>query len=525
MQDSAAWLFAPNSDVLLSESFLDTHCFYLRRDDEHPGQVGLVFEPVRGRRLTDIEGVLWLSEQTAELLILEFEYVNAPATFPRGEYGGHARFRRLPGGAVIVHTWHIATPIVQLFEDQIQGRVVGSERVAGTFTSGGEVLRIVERRGTVLETTPRAVFTGIVYDSTLAMPVDGAEVYLVGTNYTTRSDADGRFRLENLPPGRYRASFRSVALELLAFPLDTTIIDLERARVTDIVFAVPRQARPRLTVREARRLDSLVAASRHLGFSAIALQFDAAARLNRDTLPTGVTTPVRMDGRVVDHGTSAGVLGARVRIAGTPFEMLTDPDGRFRFENVPPGRYQVVAEHVGYIAQHNEIRVEGGRDLDVTIRLPTRPIALDTIAVTTRSARLSRVGFYERQRESGLSGYYISRDDIEKRNTPYITDLIDDSPGARVLYAGPGKRMVRFNRGVRGICEPNVYIDDLLYQNKSPEMTTRGGLRWENNNIRVDNFDVIPVAQIEGVEVYVGAGTPTKYNNASGCGVILIWTR
>jgi len=369
---------------------------------------------------------------------------------------------------------------------------------------------------------------GRVLDAATGRPVAGAHVVLLdaqgGRLRGALTGADGRFRLENLPPGRYTASYRSAALDRLGFPLDTLPVELERGRVSDVVFAVPKRAHAAMTVREARRLDSLAAASRHLGFSAIALQYDAAARLRQDTLPTGITTRVRINGRVLDHGTGAGVSTVRVRLAGTSFVSLTDVEGRFRFENVPPGRYDLITEHVGYTAQTHEVRVEGGRNLDLTIRLTSRPIALDPIAVTARSARLSRTGFYERQRESGLSGHFITRDDIEKRNTPYITDLIDDAPGARVLYAGPGKRMVRFSRG-RGACEPNVYIDDLLYQNKAPSMTTTGGLRWESNDIRVDNFDVLPVAQIEGVEVYVGAATPTRYNNANGCGVILIWTR
>jgi len=58
--------------VFLSDPFLDTHCFRIRPSRDADGTVGLAFEPVESREVSDVEGVLWLDEQTAELRVLEF---------------------------------------------------------------------------------------------------------------------------------------------------------------------------------------------------------------------------------------------------------------------------------------------------------------------------------------------------------------------------------------------------------------------------------------------------------------------
>lgn len=65
----AEWVYeAPDARVLLSEAFADLHCLAVERPHrQRPGLVGLTFEPVRGRDVTDISGVMWLDAETAEL--------------------------------------------------------------------------------------------------------------------------------------------------------------------------------------------------------------------------------------------------------------------------------------------------------------------------------------------------------------------------------------------------------------------------------------------------------------------------
>ncbi|CAA9309311.1 MAG: hypothetical protein AVDCRST_MAG68-1178, partial [uncultured Gemmatimonadetes bacterium] len=65
--------YGPDAAVLLSDVFLDTHCFRVQPPSrEHEGMVGLAFEAVEGRSLPEVQGVLWMDRRTAELRVLEY---------------------------------------------------------------------------------------------------------------------------------------------------------------------------------------------------------------------------------------------------------------------------------------------------------------------------------------------------------------------------------------------------------------------------------------------------------------------
>jgi hypothetical protein len=111
--ENLGWMYyAPDESVLLSDQFASSHCFQVVRDKERRGQVGIEFKPVSTRAVSDIAGVLWIEERTAELKELIFRYVNAGA-LERFKAGGFARFRRLPSGSWIVDSWAISGPILE----------------------------------------------------------------------------------------------------------------------------------------------------------------------------------------------------------------------------------------------------------------------------------------------------------------------------------------------------------------------------------------------------------------------------
>ncbi len=106
------WRFyAPDETVLLSEQFSSTHCFHLVREGEHPGLIGVAFEPAPGRRLSDVEGALWVDETTSELREIVFHFVNA-GVLSQFEAGGFTHFARLASGAWIVDDWLLRAPLL-----------------------------------------------------------------------------------------------------------------------------------------------------------------------------------------------------------------------------------------------------------------------------------------------------------------------------------------------------------------------------------------------------------------------------
>jgi hypothetical protein len=133
--------YAPDADVLLSDSFVRRHCFRLvRGHGESAGLLGLSFEALPQSRLPDIEGVMWLDPTTAELRWLDFTYVNIAASIERQGLGGMVEFARLPSGAWIIRSWWIRVPVVEWIPGQRQR--AGRYRLTGIDEGGGQVLAV-----------------------------------------------------------------------------------------------------------------------------------------------------------------------------------------------------------------------------------------------------------------------------------------------------------------------------------------------------------------------------------------------
>jgi hypothetical protein len=112
--DGVMTFYGPDAEVLLSDLFLERHCFHLREGTgDEAGMIGLAFEPVRGRRRPDVTGVLWLDRRTAELRHLAFGYAGVhPADDAPAE--GRVDFARTPAGAWIVRSWILRFPVADL---------------------------------------------------------------------------------------------------------------------------------------------------------------------------------------------------------------------------------------------------------------------------------------------------------------------------------------------------------------------------------------------------------------------------
>ncbi|MBW3656407.1 MAG: carboxypeptidase-like regulatory domain-containing protein, partial [Gemmatimonadetes bacterium] len=128
---------APDARTLLSDAFLDHHCFSLREGQgETAGLVGLVFAPLRGRRQPDVRGTLWLDRQTGHLRHVEYTYTQLPFARGHGEIGGRLEFARLADGGWIVNRWAIRMPVLVRRDERMD------PVVTALIESGGEVLDI-----------------------------------------------------------------------------------------------------------------------------------------------------------------------------------------------------------------------------------------------------------------------------------------------------------------------------------------------------------------------------------------------
>jgi hypothetical protein len=194
--------FAPDAGLLVSSSFVRAHCFGIRESRDGNALIGLAFEPVRGRSIGDVAGVLWVDRESGELRWMEYSYTGPPVAPGGARASGRLDFLALPSGAWIVERWFIRMPITALVQERRAGRLSAASRdsLMGFREEGGWV------------TMPRqaadpggegGTLVGVVFDSLRAAPLPNARVFLGGGSVETRTDSAGRYRLRSLLPGRY----------------------------------------------------------------------------------------------------------------------------------------------------------------------------------------------------------------------------------------------------------------------------------------------------------------------------------
>ena len=208
------WSFdAPDANVLLSDAFADVHCLAVAEPDQRrPDLVGLAFEPVRDREVADVDGVLWLDAESAELRFFEFRYRNLPEVLREVDsrlIGGRVDFLRLPDGPWIVERWWIRMPEVGI-RTGLLGRRGRQAVLLAIREQGGWVEEVQTLSGRIVWRAPTAVLMGRI--TWRDDPLEGADLVLVGPNRAARSDSDGRFRLDSLIPGRYTLVFSHEAV-------------------------------------------------------------------------------------------------------------------------------------------------------------------------------------------------------------------------------------------------------------------------------------------------------------------------
>lgn len=248
---------------------------------------------------------------------------------------------------------------------------------------------------------------------------------------------------------------------------------------------------------------------------------DLVIRLERREAESGGRT--LLTGKVVDASRDAGIPDVVVRIEEAGAASVTDPDGRFRFEDLPPGTYRLSVERLGYTSRAHEVELVAGEALESRIVLSADPVPIEDIVVDVeaRNLALAQAGFYER-RDRGL-GLFVTREEIERRRPMVTTDVLRSLPGVRVTQTsrfGSTAQAVVLRGGTRTEargpdgCGPEIWLDQV-------RLTREEG----GGPVPLDRY-VVP-EEIEALEIYrTPAEVPAQYSTReSSCGVIVVWTR
>lgn len=230
---------APDAEVLLSPSFLATHCFSLGGASEHPHWVGLMFEPTRSRKVIDISGTFWVDTLTSELKALDYLYSNLPDDIPGDRAGGRLDFRYLPSGAWIVPQWWIRLPRVGMKTERVRGMSIEVAEVVGYVDTGGRAEEVVTQASALDGTTGWGRISGTILDSLTMRPLAGARVQISGTRLGALTRLDGSFTLDSIPEGVHSLTFFRSDLAAAAWPSPVIEVTVKRESTSRVELAVP----------------------------------------------------------------------------------------------------------------------------------------------------------------------------------------------------------------------------------------------------------------------------------------------
>jgi hypothetical protein len=541
---SEAVYYGPDASVLLSDEFLGDHCFKLRvAGGRRSTMIGLEFEPVRGREKPEIAGTLWMDRQTAELRDLEYEYRNLP-NLPRAvkseNFGGRVEFHRMPTGAWIVERWVIRMPVLVdkgAFSARPEAILPGMplerpERVqlAAIREEGGEVIESVARGERRESAAEKATVRGMVFDSTRMSPVPNAFVFLDGTQFSARSDTDGRFAIGQVPPGTYALSAVHARFDSLQLrPLSATV-EAQAGAETTVELMGP----------------------------------STATIFARDCRPDDLATSrAALRGRVRDAATGAPAIQAQVTLTWNRLVTAaartapvvqqqaatkTDSAGRYAFCGLPDG-VRLTARAV----------VDDRRSSPQPLLLPDNQISVLDLVVGTQSVvasaeriesvraasippRNQAMRNFDRRRRRG-TGSFLTRDQIDRSHASRLTDLLRILPGVSVGADERGMLIVELRGGKRLSLDPPTMptpaarpdsgaaappsssnmVAGQMSMKRCPAAFLVDGMPIDGGS--GTDLEIRP-EMIEAIEVYSGGQVPIEYGaRHSECGVVMIWTR
>jgi hypothetical protein len=219
------------------------------------------------------------------------------------------------------------------------------------------------------------------------------------------------------------------------------------------------------------------------------------------------TEPTDIAGQLEDRDSGEPVQGALAWLRGTAVRAVTDDNGRFRFEEVPPGTYMLVTDHLAYGTKMDTLIVPHGEKLNVRMLVDNRPIEIAPIVVTTEAPPVA----IDRKR----GGFVITTEDIDevRQTSRDASDILRSlhMPGIVVRHHSDGTICVGYSTAqvkmVQSGCVPMlIYINDV--RATDPNLALR-----------------LPPDAVERMVIYKPLEAGNLFGLGAGSGVWMIYTR
>jgi hypothetical protein len=219
-------------------------------------------------------------------------------------------------------------------------------------------------------------------------------------------------------------------------------------------------------------------------------------------------------------------------------DAVTDDSGQFRLAVKKDAKIALDIRRVGLFP--GAFMAKQPPDSVITLVMYARPQVLPATVVTAqRKQVLERRGFYERQRNGAINGYFLTPEDLEKRRPRSVTGAAENIPGVRIDVGtvGTDSPMITGTNG----CVMTIYLDGMRLTPDSSN-TVRQRARYaikgrqgivvpvgqqaisHPQNIQIDQ--ILDIKSVLAIEVYprVLQAPPEYVPPRNDCGVVLLWT-
>jgi len=226
--------------------------------------------------------------------------------------------------------------------------------------------------------------------------------------------------------------------------------------------------------------------------AAIVLSLLAVTGVHAEQSPGTVTGVVR-------DGTGAVITRAEVVLQTAEQTAVrstrTGGDGRFTFENVPPGRYVLVVSFRGFADRRVAVAASDRASRPVDITLEPTPFQAEVTVTATAGAVQDRQSVPQQIN-------VIEATEILERTKTVVAQAVVEEPGVNLLRTSPTMAGI-YVRGLTGN-KVNVFVDGVRYSNSA----ARGG---------VNTFlDLIEPTSLQAIEVLRGPNSAQYGSDAIG---------
>jgi hypothetical protein len=238
---------------------------------------------------------------------------------------------------------------------------------------------------------------------------------------------------------------------------------------------------------------------------------------------TSTAAAQRTEIRVTVRDSLSGLTLPGVAIAtgaGQGPVAVTDTSGA-AVARVAASTVRLYFSKIGYEPAEQALSMGDSGRVDVAVTMLRISIPIEGVAVEAKWIDVPpRLREFEQRREAGRAGTYFTREQIVKRNTNRLTDLLRGISSVRIVdsagvKAAASSRSVLPRTGDRGGAELRYCLFRVVIDGNPKEVGFP--------------LDALEPNEVHGIEVYSGPGTvPSQYasfGRDANCGVILVWTR